>query len=67
MTQLYTQENPQISTYETSYLAETPVNLPEMKQQIFIAIKDRKEFVKDFDPRAIRFIATHKPIFDDKK
>ena len=29
-TKLYTQEDPNISTWETSYLADTPVTLPEM-------------------------------------
>ena len=56
---MYTQEDPKISTYETSYLAETPINLPEMKQQIRIAITDNGRFVKDFDPRAVSFIAKH--------
>ena len=37
-TQLYTQEDPRISNYETSYLAETPVTLPEMNQFIRLGL-----------------------------
>ena len=50
VTQLYTQENPTISTYETSYIPDTPMTLPEMKQQVFISMRVDGKFVKELDP-----------------
>ena len=67
VTQLYTQKNPKITSYETSYLAETPVTLPEMKQQIRLVLKEDKNFVKDLNPRALRFRALYRPIVNGKR
>ena len=38
-----------------------------MNQQITLAIKDRKEYIKDLDPRAARLQMIHKPIIDGQR
>ena len=48
----YQQVDPKISTYETSYLADQPLNLLEYNQQIRFAINNNGEYSKSFDPRA---------------
>ena len=51
--QLYTQEDPKISTYESSYQANTPHELSKFNQQIRLGFKMRGQpFLKEIDPRA---------------
>ena len=45
-------------------MAETPVSLPEMKQQIRFNLRANHKPVKEFDPRAIRFVPDHNPFND---
>ena len=66
-TQLYTQKDPKISAYETSYLTETPISLPEMKQQIRLGIVEKGVYVKDPDPRAVTFIPFYQYTVDGEQ
>ena len=51
--QLYTQEDPKISTYESSYQADTPHELSKFNQQIRIGFRPRGQpYLKELDPRA---------------
>ena len=38
-----------------------------MKQQIRLVLKEGKKFVKDLNPRALRFEATNRPIVNGKR
>ena len=50
--QLYSQEDPKIYSYETSYLAEQSLNLLENNQQIIFSIINNRTVLKNLDPRA---------------
>ena len=45
--------DPYIQTYETSYLPEETVNLPDLNQQIRIHFKEKEQYVDGPDPRAL--------------
>ena len=51
--QFYEQTDSTTAAYETSYLAETPVNLYEMKQKIILGFETKEGWVKEPDPRAV--------------
>ena len=62
VSQLYTQTDPITSAYETSYVPETSVNLPNLKQLITLGFRDvrKNKWINELDPRAIRFLPSYK-------